>query len=48
MNTAIDQMLKQYETATNNDKKNSIKEVVQEVVLCGLMPIKPWIVYNCT
>ena len=29
-------MLTQHETATLFDKKNGIKEVVQEIVLCGL------------
>ena len=29
-------MLKQYNTQTVNEKKNGIKEVVQEIVLCGL------------
>lgn len=36
MDQIIDQMLKQYNTKTLNDKKNGIKEVVQEIVLCGL------------
>ena len=36
MDQIINQMLKQYNTLTLNDKKNSIKEVVQEIVLCGL------------
>ena len=29
-------MLRQHETETLTDKKNGIKEVVQEIVLCGL------------
>ena len=36
MNSIIEQMLTQHETATLFDKKNGIKEVVQEIVLCGL------------
>ena len=36
MNSIIEQMLAQHPSATQNDKKNSIKEVVQEIVLCGL------------
>lgn len=36
MDQIIEQMLKQYNTQTVQDKKNGIKEVVQEIVLCGL------------
>ena len=36
MNSIIEQMLSQHETVTLTDKKNSIKEVVQELILCGL------------
>ncbi len=36
MNQIIDQMLKQYDTQTLYEKKNGIKEVVQEIVLSGL------------
>jgi predicted nucleotidyltransferase component of viral defense system len=36
MNQIIEQMLKQYTTNTIYEKKNGIKEVVQEIVLCGL------------
>ncbi len=36
MNNIIEQMLSQHTSTTQNDKKNSIKEVVQEIVLCGL------------
>jgi predicted nucleotidyltransferase component of viral defense system len=36
MNNIIEQMLKQYDTQTINDKKNSVKEVLQEIILCGL------------
>ena len=32
----IDQMLKKYDTATFEDKKNAIKEIMQEIVLSGL------------
>lgn len=36
MNTIIEQMLKSYNTKTLYDKKNAMKEVMQEIVLCGL------------
>ena len=36
MNSIIEQMLDQHESTTISDKKNSIKEVVQEIMLCGL------------
>lgn len=36
MNSIIEQMLSQHVSVTPNDRKNSIKEVVQEIVLCGL------------
>ncbi len=36
MNSIIEQMISQHPSATQNDKKNSIKEIVQEIVLCGL------------
>jgi len=36
MDQIIEQMLRQYGTQTLYDKKNSLKEVVQEIVLCGL------------
>ena len=36
MNSVIEQMLNQHESTTLSDKKNSIKEVVQEIMLCGL------------
>lgn len=36
MNTMIEQMLKSYDANTLYDKKNALKEVMQEVVLCGL------------
>ena len=36
MDHIIEQMLKQYNTQTIIDKKNGIKEVVQEIILCGL------------
>lgn len=36
MNNIIEQMLAQHRSETLNDKKNSLKEVVQEIVLCGL------------
>jgi predicted nucleotidyltransferase component of viral defense system len=36
MDQIIEQMLKQYNTQTVIDKKNSIKEIIQEIALCGL------------
>lgn len=36
MEQIIEQMLKLYDTQSVQDKKNAIKEIVQEVVLCGL------------
>ncbi|MHB1483714.1 MAG: nucleotidyl transferase AbiEii/AbiGii toxin family protein [Saccharofermentanales bacterium] len=36
MDQIIEQMLKQHNNQTVYDKKNGIKEVVQEIVLCGL------------
>ena len=35
MNKLIETMLSKYENATTLDKKNSLKEVLQEVILCG-------------
>ncbi|NCA92817.1 nucleotidyl transferase AbiEii/AbiGii toxin family protein [bacterium] len=36
MNTIIEQMLKTYDIKTLYDKKNAMKEIMQELVLCGL------------
>lgn len=36
MNNVIEQMLQQYEAETIYDKKNAVKEIMQEIVLCGL------------
>ena len=36
MQQVIGQMLSKYKTDNVSDKKNAIKEVVQEIVLCGL------------
>lgn len=36
MQTVLEQMLERYKTNTMEEKKNAIKEVVQEVALCGL------------
>jgi predicted nucleotidyltransferase component of viral defense system len=36
MDQIIEQMLKQYNIQTPVDKKNGIKEIVQEIALCGL------------
>jgi len=36
MDKLIEQMLKKYSSETVEDRKNSVKEVIQEIVLCGL------------
>lgn len=36
MNTAIEQMLKNYQIENIYDQKNAMKEIMQEIVLCGL------------
>lgn len=36
MTTIIEQMLENYERKTQSDEKNAIKEIMQEMVLCGL------------
>lgn len=36
MNQIIDEMLKKYNATNILDKKNAIKEIMQEIVLCGL------------
>lgn len=36
MNTAIEQMLKNYQIENIYDQKNAMKEILQEIVLCGL------------
>lgn len=36
MNTAIEQMLKNYQIENIYDQKNAMKETMQEIVLCGL------------
>ena len=36
MNSIIEQMLSQHPSGSQNGKKNSIKEIVQEIILCGL------------
>lgn len=36
MNSIIEQMLRKYNPQTLYDKKNAMKEVMQEIVLCGL------------
>lgn len=36
MQTILTQMLAQYQTTTLEDKKNAVKEIVQEIALCGL------------
>ena len=35
MNSIISQMLNQYNIQTQHDRINSIKQVIQEVTLCG-------------
>lgn len=36
MNTAFEQMLKNYQIENIYDQKNAMKEIMQEIVLCGL------------
>ncbi len=36
MDTMLEQMLKHYDAKTIYEKKNAIKEIIQEIVLCGL------------
>lgn len=36
MNTVIEQMIRKYNPVTIYDRKNAMKEVIQEIVLCGL------------
>jgi len=36
MQSILEQMLRSYEPQTSADKKNAIKEILQEIVLCGL------------
>lgn len=36
MNSIIDQMLEKYNLRTNEDKENAMKEIIQEILLCGL------------
>lgn len=37
MQTILNQMLEQYATDSLEEKRNALKEVVQEVALCGLL-----------
>lgn len=36
MNQLLNQMLLKYQINNIEDKKNAIKEIIQEIVLCGL------------
>lgn len=36
MSTVIEQMLKNYNVKNLYDRKNAMKEIMQEIVLCGL------------
>lgn len=36
MNSIVGEMLATYKTQTLDDKKNALKEIIQEIVLCGL------------
>lgn len=36
MNQIVEEMLKNYNATNLLDKKNAIKEIMQEIVLCGL------------
>lgn len=40
MNNVLEQMLKDYEIKNLQDEKNAIKEIIQEIVLCGLARAK--------
>ncbi len=40
MNSIIDEMLKKYNVETIDEKKNALKEIIQEIVLCGLSRAK--------
>ncbi len=36
MSTIVDQMLEKYNPKTKEDKENAMKEIIQEILLCGL------------
>ena len=36
MESMLQEMLKKYDVRNNEEKKNAIKEIMQEIVLCGL------------
>lgn len=36
MNNVIDEMLKKYRITTLDERKNAMKEIIQEIILCGL------------
>ena len=36
MNSILEQMLSKYDAVTLYDKKNAVKEIIQEIILCGL------------
>ena len=36
MNNVLNQMLEKYDIKSIQDKTNAIKEIIQEIVLCGL------------
>ena len=36
MNPVLTEMLARYQTESLTDRKNAVKEVMQEIVLCGL------------
>ena len=52
MNSAIEQMLKSYQVENIYDKENAMKEIIQEIVLCGLSRAgfltKPHLWRNCS
>ncbi|WP_067139601.1 nucleotidyl transferase AbiEii/AbiGii toxin family protein [Oceanivirga salmonicida] len=39
MNNIIEEMLKKYDIITDLDKKNAMKEIIQEIVLCSLSKV---------
>lgn len=36
MNNLLDEMIKAYDVQSVYDKRNAVKEVIQEITLCGL------------
>ena len=36
MNSVLENMLSKYKIKSKEDEKNAMKEIIQEIVLCGL------------